>query len=398
METRSGRGWLVNAFGIFLLVLSLWILAALWAGTSFGATFPLLADLRSQIFADYGSDIFGQTLKSLQISILGDISADTLFADGSSSGWDLTFQDPVPTATSSSGGLEDESSPTPTEELEPPKPTLTGEPEYTSTAEPETPTVTPLPTKTPKPTSTLSPQPVRPILECVKDNHDGTFTAFFGYKNPNSHPIEISIGSRNHFEPGPDDRGQPTRFEPGRTAPYPDAEYSTEFNVSEIVWRLGDKVAIASVESTPCVQPDPDPTPNGEDVTAPILSGGDLSPPPDDLTACEITVAITDLEGADPAWSSGIEWVKLKYQVEGYSDYIYSSPLILKSGGPTGDGGWLGCYSGDIHIEINPQWDPPEGGLFRINLWAKARDYVGLEGYLWLGEYTMPGSCGGNFQ
>lgn len=84
--------------------------------------------------------------------------------------------------------------------------------------------------------------------------------------------------------------------------------------------------------------------------------------------------------------------------MDGYSEYIYSSPLILKSGGPTGDGGWLGCYSGAVHIEINPEWDPPEGGLFRINLWAKARDFVGLESYLWLGEYTMPGSCGGNFQ
>lgn len=37
------------------------------------------------------------------------------------------------------------------------------------------------------------------------------------------------------------------------------------------------------------------------------------------------------------------------------------------------------------------------GNFFRINLWAKARDYVGLVGYLWLGGYTMPGSCGGNF-
>jgi hypothetical protein len=398
VETRSGKGWLINAFGIFLLVFSLWILAALWAGSSFGATFPLLADLRSKNFADYGSDIFGQTLKSLQISILGDISSDVLFADGSTSGWDLTFQDPVPTATLSSGSFDDESSPTPTEDREPPKPTITKEPEHTSTNESEIPTITPLPSKTLKPTSTPSPQPVRPILECVKDNHDGTFTAFFGYKNPNSQSIEISIGSRNHFEPGSDDRGQPTRFEPGRTALYPDAEFSTEFNASEIRWRLGDKGAIASVESTPCEQPGPDPTPNGEDGTAPILSGGVLSPPPGDLTVCEIDVAITDLEGADPAWSSGIEWVKLKYQVEGYSEYIYSSPLNLKSGGPTGEGGWLGCYSGDVHIEINPEWDPPEGGWFRINLWANVRDYVGLEGYLWLGEYTMPGSCGGNFQ
>jgi hypothetical protein len=232
----------------------------------------------------------------------------------------------------------------------------------------------------------------------VEDNLDGSFTAFFGYKNPNSYPIEIGIGPSNHLAPGPDDRGQPQVFEPGRSAPYPNPEYHIKFDSSEISWHLGDKVAIASVESTPCEQPTPEPTQKEEDVTAPILSGGVLSPPPNDLSVCEIDIAITDLEGTDHTWSSGIEWVKVKYKVEGYSGYIYSSPFILKSGGPTGDGGWLGCYSGDIHIEINPEWNPPVEGVFEINLWAKARDFVGLEGYLWLGEYTMPASCGSNVQ
>jgi hypothetical protein len=90
--------------------------------------------------------------------------------------------------------------------------------------------------------------------------------------------------------------------------------------------------------------------------------------------------------------------VKLKYIVDGYSDYIYSSPLTLKDGGPTGDGGWSGCYSGGVHIEIDPGWQSPEPETFRVNLWAKARDSAGLEGYLWLGEYTMPTSCGGNVE
>ena len=99
METQSGRGWLVNAFSIFLLVLSLWILAALWAGSTFGASFPLLADLRSQIFANYGSDALGRTLKSLQLTILGDINGGLSFGDGSNADWNQSFQGLVPTVT-----------------------------------------------------------------------------------------------------------------------------------------------------------------------------------------------------------------------------------------------------------------------------------------------------------
>jgi hypothetical protein len=123
-----------------------------------------------------------------------------------------------------------------------------------------------------------------------------------------------------------------------------------------------------------------------------------LAPPPGDLTVCEIDIAITDLEVFDPAWSSGIEFVKVKYLVEGYSGYIYSAPFILESGGPTVDEGWSGCYSGNIHIEVDPAWTPPPEGTFLIKLHAKARDNVGLEGYLWLGEYSMPASCGGQSQ
>ncbi len=59
-----------------------------------------------------------------------------------------------------------------------------------------------------------------------------------------------------------------------------------------------------------------------------------MNPPPGVLSVCEIEIQITDLEVVDHPWSSGIEWVKLKYRVEGYSDYVYSPPLTLKSGGP----------------------------------------------------------------
>ena len=364
--------------------------------------FGLIADLNSKLKANYGIDLFADTLGSLNLSLI----ADVFKTEGQPKGGNDVAQilnAPVPTITPING--DDRTPQAPTETSVPtntPSPTFTFTPSLsptsTPTATPEpskppTPTKPPQPTSTPKPTSTPSPQPIRPILECVEYNHDGSFTAHFGYKNPNSFPIDIGIGPNNYFEPELDDQDQPTIFEPGRTSPYPNAELSVIFRDPEIIWLLGDKAAVASPESTPCELPTAEPTPQ-EDVDAPILSGGVLASPPGDLTVCEIDVAITDLEVLDPAWSSGIEFVKVKYLVEGYSGYIYSDPFILKSGGPTGDGGWLGCYAGTIHIEIDPAWIPPAEGDFLIKLHAKARDNVGLEDYLWLGEYTMPASCG----
>jgi hypothetical protein len=304
VETKQGRGWLVNAFSAFLFVLALWILAALWAGNTFGGTFPLLADLRSQIFADYSSDIFGRTLKSLQLSILADFADESGNDGGSSADWTLAFQDPVPTATQFGTGSGEEE--TPVEDTPPPvlKPTATGWIAPTNTVQPDPPTSTPAPTSRPKPTKTPKPSP-SPSLE---------------------------------------------------------------------------------------------PTPKLEDVEAPVISGGILTPPSNDLTVCEITISVTELQVEDYPWSSGMNWVKLKYRVDGFSDYIYSPALNLENGGPTGEGGWLGCYSGEIHIEIDPSWLSPEPDVYQIKLWAKAKDNTGHEGYLWLGEYSMPASCGGNVE
>jgi hypothetical protein len=366
-----------------------------------------IADLNSKLKANYGIDLFADSFGAIQLSLIPDIFNN----EGDPQGNDSVAQilsSPVPTITASSWEEPTPQSPTATSvPTKFPSPTSTLSPTYTSTftatvtptQEPtKTPGVTkiPLPTTTPKQTSTPSQQHVQPILECVKENHDETYTAFFGYKNPNSNLIKIDIGGMNKFDPSPDDQGQPTIFEPGRTAPYPNAEFSIDFKDSEVRWHLGGLVATASVESIPCEGPSPEPTPKEEDISAPILSGGILLPPLTDLTVCEITVTITDLEVTDLAWSSGIEWVKMKYQVDGYTNYVYSFPLILKNGGPSADGGWLGYYSGDIRIEIDSEWEIHAGGVFRIKLWAKARDYVGLEGYMCLGEYTIPASCGDN--
>src|SRR5262245_54629913 len=61
----------------------------------------------------------------------------------------------------------------------------------------------------------------QPILECVVENAPGSFTAHFGYVNRSDAAVGIPLGAGNLVAPGPADRGQPTRFAPGRTPRYP---------------------------------------------------------------------------------------------------------------------------------------------------------------------------------
>jgi hypothetical protein len=88
--------------------------------------------------------------------------------------------------------------------------------------------------------------PVRPILECVADHGDGTYAAYFGYKNDNDYAVDIPIGGHNKFTPAPQDRGQPTTFQPGRTPYYPNAAFSIDFDGSPLVWTLYGRTATAS--------------------------------------------------------------------------------------------------------------------------------------------------------
>ena len=95
--------------------------------------------------------------------------------------------------------------------------------------------------------STL-PQPVRPVLECVTNNGDGTYTAFFGYENENSVSVYIPVGSKNKFTPNPQDRGQTRVFKPGRQIKV----YTVNFNGSNLVWTLNGRTSTASKNSAAC--------------------------------------------------------------------------------------------------------------------------------------------------
>lgn len=87
---------------------------------------------------------------------------------------------------------------------------------------------------------------VRPILECVEYLGPEQYVAHFGYLNPNPFPVEVPIGGDNKFTPAPQDRGQPTVFQPGRTAYYPESAFQIAFDGRNLVWTLQRRTSTAS--------------------------------------------------------------------------------------------------------------------------------------------------------
>jgi serine protease AprX len=89
---------------------------------------------------------------------------------------------------------------------------------------------------------------VYPIAECVVDQHNGTYTAYFGYQNDNALPVTLLLGANNHFSPDRRYRGQPTTFMPGRGQ----RAFSVDFSGSNLVWTVNGLTAAASSASAWC--------------------------------------------------------------------------------------------------------------------------------------------------
>src|SRR5690349_9154784 len=93
-----------------------------------------------------------------------------------------------------------------------------------------------------------------PVLDCVVNNGDGTYTAYFGYVNSSSEVIDLPIGPKNMFVGGDPDRGQPTAFFPGEHI----SEFSVVFGALDTLkWMLkadGDRrhMVEANAMSEPC--------------------------------------------------------------------------------------------------------------------------------------------------
>jgi|WetSurMetagenome_2_1015567.scaffolds.fasta_scaffold04994_5 hypothetical protein len=88
------------------------------------------------------------------------------------------------------------------------------------------------------------------VVNCVRNNGDHTYTAFFGYNNSNNESVFISIGADNFFNPIQlfSDRGQPNIFLPGVHS----SVFSVVFDGNDLPWYLNGTNATANRRSTPC--------------------------------------------------------------------------------------------------------------------------------------------------
>jgi len=93
------------------------------------------------------------------------------------------------------------------------------------------------------------PEKVIPILECVAENPDGTFTAHFGYENPNPYVVVIDSRHQNTFHPGPTFRtGQPEYFAPGLVEDI----FIVLFDGNGLTWTLDGNAVTANRNSPGC--------------------------------------------------------------------------------------------------------------------------------------------------
>ena len=91
-------------------------------------------------------------------------------------------------------------------------------------------------------------QSVSPSYEGWYQNPDGTYSLVFGYfnRNYNEH-LMLPVGPANRFEPGPDDRGQPTYFHPRRQTGVFAVQVPADFGARHLTWSLtanGETIAI----------------------------------------------------------------------------------------------------------------------------------------------------------
>ena len=94
-----------------------------------------------------------------------------------------------------------------------------------------------------------TPDKIIPVLECVAENSDGTYTAHFGYENSNSFIVVLdSENYQNKCEPAPNFRiGQPEVFAPGQVSDW----FGVLFDDS-LTWELDGSIVTANRNSPKC--------------------------------------------------------------------------------------------------------------------------------------------------
>ncbi len=126
--------------------------------------------------------------------------------------------------------------------------------------------------------------PVYPAFEGWYQNADGTATLLVGFFNSNTdQTVDLPIGELNHFAPGPQDRGQPTHFPPGRAWGVFTVQVPGDFD-GELSWTLvanGEPVTIPfQLRPSYFVEPLKDASNNNEPPTIRFEDGAPVTGPP----------------------------------------------------------------------------------------------------------------------
>ena len=106
---------------------------------------------------------------------------------------------------------------------------------------------------------------IKPVLQCVfADTKAGTYIAVWGYTNTTGAAATVAVGGDNRFDPTPQDRGQPTKFEVGTQTNV----FTTTWDGTNLTWRINGNTETASRNSKACESP---PVPQGNDSPQALL-------------------------------------------------------------------------------------------------------------------------------
>jgi hypothetical protein len=350
-KTQKRRRTTVTVVALILLLL--WVMAAcaLSAAAADGTT--VLLSLRSKLTADYGGDAGMKPLSTFRLSIITDAMRDHGMGESAADheqALKSMMDKPVPTATARN---------------------FEGEAPSTPTSSPHPPTVE-IPTTTPSPTTSVklpssstpsnTPRPTKP-KEVVN-------------------PPSPSASSEPTSTTLPSDTPAPTSmFTPTGTWTSPPPSPSPTFTPTE---------------TSP---------PSPEDELDPIIEDWQVDPAPGPVGTCSVQVGFNNIEVRDPRHSEGIDWARLKYNVNGRGCYSYSNHLNRTSTSLSCIDGRceiVATFNGHIDIDLEAYYAsgncgpwPEEDDEFVIRLWIQARDNVGHQNQALVGAYRLPDDeCG----
>lgn len=104
----------------------------------------------------------------------------------------------------------------------------------------------------PTPAVAATANDVNPVLDCVAQNPDGTWTAVLGYDNTSILTVTVSVTSLNKIEPGRFKSLLPTIFEPGRHQ----GVFSVTLRKGEsATWYLGNDTLSITADGAPACPP-----------------------------------------------------------------------------------------------------------------------------------------------